>query len=171
MPLGTLATVDDPDVWRWVWLAAALTFGLGELAAAGTFFLAPFALGAVGAALVSFVGAPIGVGWVVFIGISVASFAALRPVARRLDAAHRNPLGVGATRLVGEQGIVLSPVPEGPDEVGLVRVGREEWRAQSMDGTPIPAHTPVTVLEVRGTRVIVLPSGYPITRPPERPPS
>lgn len=157
-------------MWRWVWLGAALVFGLGEMASAGTFFLAPFALGAVAAAAATFAGAPIGLGWLVFVGLSAVSFGALRPVARRLDATTRNPLGVGATRLVGERGIVLIPVPEGPDEVGLVRIGREEWRAQSLDGAPIAAQTPVTVLEVRGTRVIVLPTGLPIpASPPERP--
>lgn len=157
-------------MWRWVWLAAALVFGLGEMASAGTFFLAPFALGAVGAAVASFAGAPIGLGWLVFVGLSAVSFAAMRPIARRLDATTRTPLGVGATRLVGERGIVLSAVPEGPDEVGLVRLGREEWRAQSLDGSPIAAQTPVTVLEVRGTRVIVFPTGLPIPiAPPERP--
>lgn len=157
-------------MWRWVWLGAALAFGLGEMASAGTFFLAPFALGAAGAAAVSFAGAPIGLGWLVFVGLSAVSFGALRRVARRLDATTRNPLGVGASRLVGERGIVLTAVPEGPDEVGLVRIGREEWRAQSLDGSPIAVQTPVTVLEVRGTRVIVLPTGLPVsTSPPERP--
>jgi len=157
-------------VWRWVWLGAALAFGLGEMATAGSFFLAPFALGAAGAALVSFLGAPIALGWIVFVGLSAVAFLALRPVARRLDASTRTPQGVGATRLVGEQGIVLAAVPAGPDEVGLVRLGREEWRAQSMDGTSIEAGTPITVLEVRGTRVIVLPTGLPApTTPPERP--
>jgi membrane protein implicated in regulation of membrane protease activity len=162
--------VDDPDLWRWVWLVAALAFGLGEMASAGTFFLGPFALGAAGAALVSFLGAPIAVGWIVFLGLSAVSFAALRPVARRLELNNRAPLGVGATRLVGEHGVILAAVAEGPDEVGLVRLGREEWRAQSLDGSPIAAGTPVTVLEVRGTRVVVFPTGLPFpTSPPERP--
>jgi membrane protein implicated in regulation of membrane protease activity len=162
--------VDDPELWRWVWLVAALAFGLGEMATAGTFFLAPFAVGAVAAALVSFIGAPIAVGWIAFIGLSAVSFAALRPVARRLELNNRTPLGVGATRLVGEHGVILSAVAEGPDEVGLVRLGREEWRAQSLDGSPIAAGTPVTVLEVRGTRVVVFATGLPLpTTPPERP--
>lgn len=162
--------MDDPDLWRWVWLVAALAFGLGEIASAGTFFLAPFALGAVVAAVVSFLGAPIAVGWIAFVGLSAASFAALRPVARRLELNNRAPLGVGATRLVGEHGVILSAVAEGPDEVGLVRLGREEWRAQSLDGSSIAAGTPVTVLEVRGTRVVVFPTGSPLPiAPPERP--
>jgi membrane protein implicated in regulation of membrane protease activity len=162
--------VDDPEFWRWVWLAAAVAFGLGEMASAGTFFLAPFALGATLAAIVSFLGAPVGLGWLLFVLGSAVSFAALRPLAARLDASSKNPLGVGATRLVGEQGVVLLEVPEGPDELGSVRIGREEWRAQSLDGGPLAPGTHVTVLEVRGTRVIVFPTGLPTsTRPPERP--
>ncbi len=161
--------MDDPDIWRWVWLAAAVGFGLGEMTSPGTFFMAPFAVGAVVATLAAFAGASIGVGWLLFVLVSAVSFAALRPIARRLDANTRNPRGVGATRLVGEQGVILQPVPEGPDALGLVRIGREEWRAQSIDGTSIAQATPVTVLEVKGTRVIVFPTGLPIpTIPPER---
>ncbi len=168
--IGTIADVDDPELWRWVWLGAALTFGLGEMASPGSFILAPFAAGALGAAVVSFIGAPIWLGWLIFVIGSGVAFATLRPVARRLDLHNRTPLGVGATRLVGEHGIVLAEVPPGPDSLGLVRVGREEWRAQSVDGSNISPGTPVTVLEVRGTRVVVFPTGLPLPHfPPERP--
>ncbi len=151
--------MDDPDLWRWVWLTAAVVFGLGEMASPGVFFLAPFALGAAGASALAFAGAPVGFGWVIFLAVSLGTFAALRPLARRLDATGGNPRGVGAKRLVGEDGIVLTPVPAGPDEVGLIRVGREQWRAQSTDGGAIPAGTHVTIVEVRGTRVVVFPTG------------
>jgi len=36
-----------------------------------------------------------------------------------------------------------------------VRVGREEWRAESTDGSPIPTGSQVRVADVRGTRVVV----------------
>ena len=170
IPVGTIEPVDDPDFWRWVWLAAAVTFGLGEMASAGTFFLAPFALGAVGAAAASFLGAPIAIGWLIFVLASAGSFAALRPLAARLDTSAKNPLGVGATRLVGEHGVVLTEVPAGQDELGSVRIGREEWRAEALDGGPLAPGTHVTVLEVRGTRVVVYPTGLPTSsQPPERP--
>jgi len=89
----------------------------------------------------------------VFLAVSVATLIALRPVARRLD---RNALdhGVGARRLVGSRATVLQDIP-GDAELGMVRVDRETWRAQSTDGAPIPAGTIVRVAEVQGTRVIV----------------
>lgn len=161
--------MDDPEFWRWVWLAAAVTFGVGEMTSPGSFFLAPFGIGAAFAAVVAFFGAPVGLSWLVFVLVSGGSFAALRPLARRLDSSGPNPRGIGAGRLIGEHGVVLEAVPDGPDALGLVRVGREEWRAQSADNNAIAPGTPVTVIEMKGTRVIVYPTGpaMPPLSPPE----
>jgi membrane protein implicated in regulation of membrane protease activity len=145
--------MDAPEEWRWVWLIATAVFAIGEMASPGSFFLAPFALGAFVASILAFAGVSVGVEWVVFLAVSIATLAALRPVARRLD---RNALdhGVGARRLVGSRATVLEDIP-GDSELGMVRVDREKWRAQSTDGAPIPAGTVVRVAEVQGTRVIV----------------
>ena len=43
------------------------------------------------------------------------------------------------------------------DELGLIRVHREEWRAESGDDTVIKAGSKVRVVEVRGTRAVVFP--------------
>jgi membrane protein implicated in regulation of membrane protease activity len=145
--------MDTPEEWRWVWLIATAVFSIGEMTSPGSFFLAPFALGALVAAILAFAGVSVGVEWVVFLVVSIATLIALRPVARRLD---RNALdhGVGARRLVGSRATVLQDIP-GDAELGMVRVDRETWRAQSTDGAPIPAGTIVRVAEVQGTRVIV----------------
>ena len=50
----------SPEFWRWIWLIAMVVFGLGEISIAGSFFLAPFAAGAGVAALLAFVGVPVG---------------------------------------------------------------------------------------------------------------
>ena len=55
---------------------------------------------------------------------------------------------------MGSRATVLQDIP-GDAELGMVRVDREEWRAQSTDGSPIVAGTVVRVAEVQGTRVIV----------------
>jgi membrane protein implicated in regulation of membrane protease activity len=145
--------MDSPEQWRWVWLVATAVFAIGEMASPGSFFLAPFAVGALVASLLAFAGVSVGVEWIVFLLVSIATLAALRPVAHRLD---RNALdhGVGARRLVGSRATVLQDIP-GASELGMVRVDREQWRAQSTDGTPIAAGTVVRVADVQGTRVIV----------------
>ncbi|HSL58835.1 MAG TPA: NfeD family protein [Acidimicrobiales bacterium] len=152
--------MDDPSNWMWIWLGAAVLFGLGEMASAGTFFLLPFAGGAVGATLLAAFGAPLLLQWVAFVVLSGAAFAALRPLAARLDRDEPSD-GVGARRLIGERATVLQEIPADNSDLGLVRVHREEWRAESLDGSPIPVGALVRIVEMRGTRVVVFPTELP----------
>lgn len=161
----------DPKVAAVLFLVFGLALSVAEMVAPGLVLL-PFGIGAVVAALTGFLGAEPWVQAVVFLAVSTASFAALRPIARRLNQSDQDE-GIGARRLVGARAMVLEDIPE--DDSGLVRVDREEWRAQSMDQTRIPAGTAVTVAEVRGTRVVVTPERLggiaPPTRPPDGPPT
>jgi membrane protein implicated in regulation of membrane protease activity len=146
----------DADIWRWIWLVAATTFAVGEIMLAGSFFLLPFAAGAALASVLTFLGAPVAVGWAAFVIGSGASFAALRPIVRRFD--KDEPVdGIGARRLIGQSGVVLEAIPGG-GELGLIRVNREQWRAEAADERAIPVGVPVRVVEIRGTRAIVWPS-------------
>ena len=151
--------MDTPEQWRWIWLVATAVFAIGEMATPGSFFLAPFAVGALVASILAFAGVSVGVEWIAFLAVSIATLAALRPVARRLDLTALDH-GVGARRLVGSRATVLQDIP-GDAELGMVRVDREMWRAQSTDGSPIAAGTVVRVAEVQGTRVIVAAESLP----------
>ncbi|HEX9258010.1 MAG TPA: NfeD family protein [Acidimicrobiales bacterium] len=146
--------METTEMWRWVWLVAALAFAGGEIVVAGSFFLLPFAFGAAVACVLAFLDVGLAWQWLGFVGVSIAGFAALYPLRRKLDLGEPQD-GIGARRLLGQAGTVLEAVPGGPSHSGLVRVGREEWRAESVDGGPIPEGTIVKVVEVRGTRVIV----------------
>jgi membrane protein implicated in regulation of membrane protease activity len=156
--------MDSPEQWRWIWLVGAFLFALAEMGSPGSFFMLPFAVGALVAAVLAFADVGLAAQWIAFIGISVASLAALRPLARRLDLAD-DDRGVGSRRLIGQSAVVLQEIP-GRHELGLVRVHREEWRAESLDGSPIPPGTTVKVAEVAGTRVLVLAADQ-ITPPAE----
>lgn len=146
----------DPETWRWIWLVAAVVFAGGEIAVAGSFFLAPFALGAAAATVFAFAGAGLAVQWAVFLGVSVASFLALRPLARRLDTNTTTP-GVGSSRQIGQRARVIEAI-DGEHEYGMVQLDREKWRAESQTGQVIPVGATVVVVEVRGTRVVVAPA-------------
>ena len=52
-------TNGDPNDWRWIWIIAMVVFGVGEMGVAGSFFLAPFAIGAGVAAASGACAAPI----------------------------------------------------------------------------------------------------------------
>lgn len=147
--------MDSPETWRWIWLAAAAAFATGEIITTG-FFLLPFAGGALIATILAFAGVSVAVQWITFVAVSAVTFGALRPLARRLDEAHPSE-GIGSRRLIGSTATVLEAIPGGAGATGVIRVDREEWRAESADGHPIGTGVPVRIDDVRGTRVIVRP--------------
>jgi membrane protein implicated in regulation of membrane protease activity len=145
----------SPETWRWIWVVMAVTFALGEIAVAGSFFLLPFAIGAAVAALLGFAGASVAIEWLAFVAVSGAASAVLIPLGRHLD--RRSPhASVGASRWVGREAIVLRDIPGDPGATGLVRLDREEWRAESLMRTPIRAGSTVLVNRVDGTRLVVV---------------
>ncbi len=157
--------VSSPDTWRWIFLVVAVAFSVGEIAVAGSFFLLPFAVGALAAALAAFVGLPVAIAWVVFVVVSASASAVLWPLRRRLDT--RSPRhAIGANRWVGREARVVRDIPGAAGETGLVRLDREEWRAESMIGVPIPSGSTVLVSRVDGTRLVVLPLEEPSPLPP-----
>ena len=156
----------SPDTWRWIWLVAVVAFTVGELTVAGSFFLAPLAVGALLAALAAFAGVPVAGEWALFLAGSVASYAALRPLARRLESgAPHAPVGAG--RWVSREALVIQDIPGGPGGGGRIRLDREEWRAESLTGAPIRAGSTVLVHRVNGTRLIVVPIHEPAELPNE----
>jgi len=150
--------MDDPSGWRWIWLVAAAVLAVGELAMPGTFFLVSFAIGAAVACVLAFASVSLGLQWLAFVAASAVALAVLVPLGRRIT---RGPqaAGVGATRFIGLQGVVLETVPGGDThDTGLVRIERDEWRAESGTGTELAVGTPIRVCRIEGTRLVVEPS-------------
>jgi len=141
------------DVWI-IWLIAAGVLGVGEMHQ-GAFYLAPFALGAALAAIVSLLGAGAALSAVVFVAASAIVFATLRPVARR----HRQlppSIRTGAAALVGRPAIVLERIAN-DEGVGCVRIGGEVWTARSYDDDEVfDAGERVEVVEIRGATALVM---------------
>ena len=110
-----------------LWLIAAVLLAIGELLTPGLFFLGPVALAAVGAAITAGIGGGIVLQLIVFIAVSLASLAFLRPIARRhlhMPALTRT----GTAALVGTKAVVIQRVDANG---GLVRIGGEEWSARA----------------------------------------
>jgi membrane protein implicated in regulation of membrane protease activity len=137
---------------EWVaWLIVAVVFGVGEVLTLG-FFLAPFAAGALVAALVSALGADLVVSGLVFLAVSTVALAGLRPVARR----HlRTPaqLRTGTAALIGRTATVVEQVTEGS---GCVKLEGEMWSARPFDDDQvIEPGARVQVMEIRGATALV----------------
>ncbi len=144
----------EDEIWRWLWTGLAVVMGIGEMFTAG-FFLLPFAVGAAASAILAWVGANVLAQWLVFFGVSLVSLVYLRRFIDRQDEGEQPR--IGANRWVGSTGIVtvdIDPIRG----TGMVRIDQEEWRAGSSTDTPIAAGTVVTVTDVRGTRMVVVPT-------------
>jgi membrane protein implicated in regulation of membrane protease activity len=154
--------LDSGDTWQWIWLAATALFALSELAVPGTFFMLSFAAGAAAASIAAFLGADVALSWIVFVGGTAVALALLLPLARRFNRPEGPPgRGEGADRWVGRLAVVIGEIPEGAHNTGTVRIEREEWRAESVDGAPVEVGVQVEVLRVDGTRLVVTPTDSP----------
>jgi membrane protein implicated in regulation of membrane protease activity len=140
------------DPWV-LWLIAAAVLAVGEIATMG-FFLAPFAAGALVAALVSASGAGTAIALVVFLLVSVAALAALRPIAR----SHKRmppQIRTGTAALVGRHAMVVERIANN-EGVGCVKLDGEVWTARAYDEDEvIDEGKRVQVVEIRGATALV----------------
>ena len=136
-----------------VWLIAAVVFGVGEMATLG-FFLAPFAGGALVAAIAAAAGAGAVLAWVAFLLVSAVLLAALRPLAR----SHRRlpaQLRTGTAALVGRTAMVTERIAN-REGSGSVKLEGESWTARAYDEDEvIEPGTRVQVIEIRGATALV----------------
>ncbi len=95
------------DAWV-VWIVAACVLAVGEIATV-SFFLGPFAAGAVVAALAALAGGGWVVSTIVFLVVSVLLLLFVRPVARR-HLRHGPTLKTGPAALVGRLAPLLGPL-------------------------------------------------------------
>jgi membrane protein implicated in regulation of membrane protease activity len=139
----------------WIlWLIAAFAFGLGELLSA-VFFLVPFALGAVVAAIFDGAGAGGVASLIAFIVISLAALVVIRVrVAARMQA--RPPMRTDGTALIGKHAIVLERIAN-KEGVGCITVEGQVWTARAFDQDQvIEQGTDVEVVDVRGAAALVV---------------
>jgi len=140
------------EIWFWVWVLLAAFLMIAEIFTAG-FFMLPFGIGAAVAALLEFLGVSVGWQWAAFIVVSAAMLVVLRRYADRIT--REPPIKTGANRLVGKTGVVISDLTSEPG--GMVRIEREEWRADAPGFEPVAAGTKVVVDRIDGTHLIVRP--------------
>lgn len=135
----------------WVWFVIAILFFLGEVLTSG-FVMAAFGVGALVATLAALLGATLPVQLIVFIVTSGVGVLLSRRFADRITGPQAQ--GVGIDRVIGKRAVVLEAI-DPMTATGMVRVEREEWRADAAGNVPIPAGAVVEVLAVEGTRLKV----------------
>ncbi|WP_425508481.1 NfeD family protein [Streptomyces roseirectus] len=141
----------DIDAWVW-WLVGAAALGIPLVITTMPEF-GMFAVGAIAAA----VAAGLGLGAVgqvlVFVVVSVALVAVVRPIANR-HSRQRPQLPTGIDALKGKQALVLERVD---GSGGRIKLAGEVWSARSLDTDR--AYEPgqeVDVVDIEGATAIVL---------------
>ncbi len=82
----------DLNLWPWVWLGIAVFFALIELTVlAGSFVLLPFAVSALGAALLGFYDVAIEIQWLMFLGGGAVIWILLYRYAKTIRRPERTP--------------------------------------------------------------------------------
>jgi membrane protein implicated in regulation of membrane protease activity len=138
------------DDWV-VWTIAAVALAIGEILTSD-FFLGPIAIAAVVAAVVAAVGAGLTLQLVAFVLVAAASFAFLRPIARRhLHVPHR--IRTGTAALIGAKALTLEQVDV---DSGTVKIGGEIWSARTYDEDEvIESGERVEVMKIEGATALV----------------
>jgi len=137
-----------------VWIIAAVVLAVGEILTL-SFFLAPFAAGALLAALVSAVGGGLVGSWAIFVLTSLLLLLVVRPIAR----SHRKQpaqLRTGTAALIGGKGTVVERVAN-LEAVGAIRLDNGEvWTARAYDeDRSYDIGARVEVMEIRGATALI----------------
>ena len=136
-----------------LWFALLVIFIAAE-AATVNMVSTWFAAGSLVALIVALLGGKMWLQIVVFLAVSAACLALLRPIAKKYFTPRITKTNVDA--LAGKICLCVTAV-DNLAGVGQVKIGDVEWSARSTTGEPIPAGTQVKVDRVEGVKVYVTP--------------
>jgi len=134
----------------YVWIAAAIVFGIAEGATAGLVSIW-FVGGSIAALGVAAVGAPLWAQLMLFCGVSALLLVATRPLARRL---RERAVPTNLDRVLNGVARVTETV-DNERSVGAVYIDGKTWTARSEDGSVLQKDTMVQVVRMEGVKLFV----------------
>ncbi|MGW1067053.1 NfeD family protein [Streptomyces aureus] len=144
--------MNDIDAWVW-WLVGAAGLGIPLVVTAMPEF-GMLSVGAVAAAGAAGLGGGVVVQVLVFVVVSVALIAVVRPIAAR-HRTQRPELATGIEALKGRQALVLERVDGSGG--GRIKLGGEIWSARALDGAQAyEVGQEVDVVDIDGATAIVM---------------
>ena len=142
------------EPWH-IWAILAIALFVLEIFTPG-FVLATIAVGCLASALASAAGLSLPLQVLAFSVGTLTAFLGIRPLVLRKLHSGDQAFRSNVDALLGKTARVLEAVDPGSD-TGRVNVAGENWRAVSATGEPIAMGSAVTVVEVDGTKVVVVP--------------
>ena len=137
----------------YVWLVLLILFLMAEGATVALVSLW-FAAGALAAIIAALLGASVGLQLALFLVVSVALLAMLRPVLKKYVNPKIQRTNVDA--LVGQECTVIEAI-DNLAATGRVKMGGMTWSASSIGEEKIPAGTVVKIEAVQGVKLLVSP--------------
>ena len=135
------------------WFALLIIFIAAE-AATVNMVSAWFAAGSLAALFTALLGGKLWLQIAIFLVVSAAALALLRPIAKKYFTPKLTRTNVDA--LEGKTCLCVTAIDNLAGS-GQVKIGDVEWSARSTTGEPIPAGTQVKVDRVEGVKVYVTP--------------
>ena len=141
------------DIMVWIWLGVV---ALSVFVEAATLTLVSiwFAAGALCATFAAYAGVSLTVQLLIFVAVSIAACAAVRPLAQRYVAPNVVP--TNADRLLGAAVRVTEEINNAVPS-GAVYADGKTWTARSADGEVIAAGDMAEVVWMEGVKLIVRP--------------
>ena len=135
----------------WLWLCAAVLFGVVEAVTAGLVSVW-FAVGSFGAFFAALGGLNVTVQLVIFAAVSAAALAVTRPLVARFGRDRHVPTNLD--RVIGRSAGVTEDI-DNDASTGAVYVDGKTWTARSAGGEVIPAGTKVEIQRMEGVKLFV----------------
>jgi len=135
------------------WAVAVVAFVILELATVGLASIW-FALGSLCALIAALLGAKLWLQIVWFVIISAATLLLTRPLAKKYI--NNRTTATNADRVIGRRAVVKERIDE-LSGTGAVLADGKMWSASTPDGSVAEPGDVVTVLEIRGVKLIVTP--------------
>ena len=136
-----------------IWLAALLVFLAVESVTVSLVSIW-FAFGSLAALIVALLGGKLWLQILLFLVVTIATLASLRPMARKHLKPHLVKTNVDA--VVGTKGYVTADI-DNLTASGQVKLGGMEWTARATNDEKIPAGTLVKVDKIEGVKAFVSP--------------
>ena len=134
----------------WVWILAALVCGIIEVMSVSFVFLM-FAIGALAAAIAGALGANVTIQVIVFVVVTVALLAGLRPFLKGRIERSAGDVRTNTDALIGKTGYVTEVVGE---RHGRIQFSGGEWSART-EGPTLPVGAEVRVDRIDGATAVV----------------
>lgn len=135
----------------WLWLGAAVVFGLVEAVTAGMVSIW-FVAGALAAFLAALAGLSLPAQMGIFVATSALALVLSRPLMRKMTTEKKE--ATNADRVLGLTAKVTETI-DNDNAAGAVYVDGKTWTARSGDGSVIPAGVMVRIEKMEGVKLFV----------------